>query len=375
MNEINIDDFYKMQPNSSVDNRIFSTIFREEDFYEHFYVCSNKTFERLSSIIKLLESPRLNTMIITGYRGCGKTNFLNFCKSIMENKIKTPQFNNVLSFEIDNIDILMSEKTNKKVLKKIERDYNDSLDKMRSILYDDFFGKDIQYISNNISNIIDNKLKAKCVYINFDAGKFEKKEPLQLKLTRILEELIEHLVEKKLQRIKNEIISFQENNKKLLDDAFENREPLKLKKFFEFLKKNKNIEKYSMIEDELHEELSKLDSDHLLLIINLIQYAIEIDDCANQKYVYFFDNVDFISDLQNNIFYNTIEAFWAFLREMGSLMDSLRIHDEKSIKFKKWLEVYDRTNYIFAMRETTAMHICDHLRDIVKSMCILILNL
>lgn len=367
-NGLEIENYYKMQPYNFIDNKSFSIFFDEKDFFKYFYVCSCKTFERLSSIASLIESSQSNAMIITGYRGCGKTNFLNFCRCIMEGKVDVPNFNDVFQFEIDNIELFKSQTTKRKAEKKLIENYNDSIEKIKITLFSEFYTASNDYLKANISNVLNDKLKAKCIYINFDADKVEREQPLQLKLSRILEEHIEYIINNQLQYVKTNVISFEFDNRKLITDAFENREPLKLKSIFKYLEKIKNIENYSQIEDELHMKLSDLDSDHLLLIISLIQYSLAIHENTNDRYVYLFDNIDFISDLQNNIFYSTIEAFWSFLREIGSLMDALRKDEEKSDRFKEWLNIYDRTNYLFAMRETTAMHICDHLRDVVRSM-------
>ena len=67
-----------------------------------------------------------------------------------------------------------------------------------------------------------------------------------------------------------------------------------------------------------------------------------------------------VSGQTNDVLRKTVSKFWDFTSEIQSLMNELRKKDLD--ENKEWIEIYDKFKYIFAMRETTAMHISDHLR-------------
>ena len=82
-NHITVTDFLVANPNSSSCNKAFKRIFRGTDFLKEFYIVSNKSFERLAEIAYVSNDITKNTVFITGYRGCGKTCFMNFLDKII----------------------------------------------------------------------------------------------------------------------------------------------------------------------------------------------------------------------------------------------------------------------------------------------------
>ena len=359
--QINAEKFYLMHPFSASSNITYSKALTNIDFFSEFYVLSNKTYERLSEIATLSNDRTKNTLIITGYRGCGKTNFLKFCQAIIEGKFHLQNY--VVAKEYakkfyQNCGITFGE--------RFEKEYRDSVKEIKNkYLNGSIANNELGDIESKIAGCINEQLKGNCEYINFGEDKSEKDKPLQIKLMRCIEEYIEdNITDGLLIKLYN---IFKETERDI-KNAFENASGVLLtKKFFSFLALELDTNKsvymctdYQMIEDKLDEILAKLDIDQLLFIVVLIRMIIQNN--VENKLFFLFDNIDIISSGENLLFYNTIMKFWDFLREMRSYIDRLR----RKRKCLDLIEMYDKCNFIFAMRETTAMHICDDLRERVK---------
>ena len=55
----------------------------EKCFFEIFMVISNKIYERMARIANVSLDSAMNTVFITGYRGCGKTTFSKILQAII----------------------------------------------------------------------------------------------------------------------------------------------------------------------------------------------------------------------------------------------------------------------------------------------------
>ena len=120
----------------------------------------------------------------------------------------------------------------------------------------------------------------------------------------------------------------------------------------------------------------------------------------DDKLVFVFDNIDIVSEDRNKIFNEAMDGFWSFLYNSRNLFveiqkqyskqkarDSIKAQHEKKkrlnlvnagsdsneciyLKYPElpFLQGYDRCNIVYAMRETTAMHIPDHIRDRFQSL-------
>ena len=71
----------------------------EELFFNAFMVVTNKIFERLARIANIVLDSSMNTVFITGYRGCGKTTFSKIMQAVMDSRIVLPQFDECLREE------------------------------------------------------------------------------------------------------------------------------------------------------------------------------------------------------------------------------------------------------------------------------------
>ena len=56
----------------------------EELFLDLFMVITNKTYERLASVANVVLDSAMNTLFITGYRGCGKTTFSKYLQAVID---------------------------------------------------------------------------------------------------------------------------------------------------------------------------------------------------------------------------------------------------------------------------------------------------
>ena len=91
-NTITASDYYISNPYSSSCNKAFKRIFKSSDFLKYFYLLSNKTYERLATIANVSEDSTKNTIFVTGFRGCGKTCFMNLLNSMINSEYNLPEF-------------------------------------------------------------------------------------------------------------------------------------------------------------------------------------------------------------------------------------------------------------------------------------------
>lgn len=358
--EINAEKYYLMHPFSSSSNITYSSALTDIDFFSEFYVISNKTYERLAEIAALSNNRTKNTVIITGYRGCGKTNFLKYCQAIVEGKTKVQDYSTakeIMRNFYKDCGITSFE--------KFDKNYEDTVEEIKCKYLSGMIND--SDLESQIAPCINNHLKGNCEYINFGEDKSEDKKPLEIKLMRFIEEAIEDNIKNGLLKKLYDIFKDTERD---IKNAFENASgELLTKNFFTFLGTELEgtnpiymCSTYEMIEDQLDKNLAKMDIDQLLFITVLIKMLIQ--NTTIIKMFFLFDNIDIISanSSENLLFYKTIMKFWDFLREMRSYIDRLR----RKNKRKNLIKMYDNCNFIFAMRETTAMHICDDLRERVK---------
>lgn len=85
-NERNIAHYLMATPFSAVNNMNYGETLKPEFFKQKFLVYDDlKQIE--DSIIKYLDDISQNTVLITGYQGCGKTTFVNYLAKILKNII------------------------------------------------------------------------------------------------------------------------------------------------------------------------------------------------------------------------------------------------------------------------------------------------
>lgn len=83
-NELKIEQFFIMHPFAIHEKTIYEEALSNIDFFSELFVENNKTFERLSTLCNIIDNHDKNLLVITGYRGCGKTNFVRFVMNLAE---------------------------------------------------------------------------------------------------------------------------------------------------------------------------------------------------------------------------------------------------------------------------------------------------
>ena len=372
-NNITVRKFFTMNPFSSLTNKQYKKFSNEINFFDDMNVISTKTIERLATLAKVSIDDSFNTLIVTGYSGSGKTNFLRFCEAIITGKTIIKDYEEIRK-EIEELYELQDNSLGKasgenlpdffsennvehdiNELVKLRFSFKNSLSKIKTILYTDYFEKNTNEIEKVISKDLNHILKGESIYFDFDAGKRDDIEPLEIKLTRHIEG---HLKQINYEKVKK-LGEFYRVNEAEFSNAFENRSQYLFSDALKFIceNKNDNFDEYKVL---LSQKLQDLEIDQLLCIEVLLK-ILELLDSDFEGYIYYFlDNIDMVSGQTNDVLRKTIAKFWDFTSEMQSLMDELR--EKNSPQNRKWIELGDQFKYIFAMRETTAMHISDHLR-------------
>lgn len=370
---INSDDlsperFFTMDPFSYVNDRQYSKIAQSVHFFDDLYVVTSKTYERLAMLAKMVTDSALTTIVITGYSGSGKTNFLRFCEAIIKDKVSIPEYETtqqkletLYAVKEQNGDSTFCDDSQDEGIKNelavIRKAFTSSLHQIKKTLYTQYRNCAISNIKTDIASFLNSKLKGEVVYFDFDADKQDSRMPLELKLTRQIESHLVRIDEESIERLCN----FYFANKEEFKRAFENRDSFHFEKSIKSIFASKNMQ-YDEYKDELSDHLLKLDIDQLMCIEVMLTIAERIPQEASTVF-YFLDNIDLISGTDNTVLINTISKFWDFLKEIQSFIHIIR----KKTEFKEinndWIERYDKFKYVFSMRETTAMHIGDHLRN------------
>lgn len=364
--KIDLSQFFTMHPFSATEKSVYDSALKNIDFYDTLYVKTFKTFERLSVICNVINNTAKNLIVVTGYRGCGKTNFLHLIKHIFDGYKLDETISNVYKNELDKANNIEDLK------EAIAHKYNDSIKRINSSL---FFAEEIGDVDGSIFNealnmYIEKHLSGCCKYINFDEGGMGRNKPFSTKLFFMLRNSVEEQIksgtfEKIIEKIKDFVI----RNKWIIAENFENIDYRKLEQFWNNVyKKSKTLEPDSFYEF-LFEELKKLDLSQLLFAYTIWEYSeisINNPNTSERRLLYLLDNIDMISDGNTNIFQNTIMGIWQFIWDSRNVFSKIKEKENKDDL--DFCEIYSNTKIIVAMRETTAMHISGHLRDKMRSL-------
>lgn len=358
-NEIELGQFFTMHPFSASEKNVYDLALKEIDFFKELYIKNNKTYERFATVCHVINNAKKNLVVITGYRGCGKTNFLRLIKHISDggDGLETLE-------ELRNLDLAYAK--NRDDLKTlINSEYEKSISNIRTILFgsnhsltDGIKGKDyIEYISHQLSG--------KCKYINFDEGGMGRDKPFSTKLFYSIRASIRKYEKTGcLIEIVKLIDDFSIRNQWIIEENFENIDFRTLKKFWRTIKAKLFEIQGNNSYDEFLDELKGLSLEQLLFVYTIWEYAVIITtdrEKKERKLIYLLDNIDIISDGSTDIFQNTMMGIWKFIWDTRNVFAKIR--DNQREEDKLFIELYDKTNIIVAMRETTAMHISGHLRD------------
>lgn len=358
-NEIELHQFFKMHPYSASEKVLYDSALKEVDFFKEFYVKNNKTYGRLATVCNVINNKERNLVVITGYRGCGKTNFLRLIKYISDGKKGLETLEELRSMELDyakNIDELK---------KQIQKDYKKTIAKIRTTFFNDMYGMDDETVGKIFVDYISERMVGKCKYINFDEGGMGREKPFSTKLFFSIRSSIEEYQKKgRFFEIINLINGFVVENRWIIKGNFEEIDFSTLEDFWENLNNTLLHLQNEDFYEALLDEFKKLTLEQLLFVYIIWDYAgiiISKKDNSARRLIYLLDNIDIISDGITDIFINTMMGIWKFMWDTRNVFAKIREKQKKGDK--EFVALYDKTSFIVAMRETTAMHISGHLRD------------
>lgn len=364
-NSISVSDYFISNPYSSSCNKAFKKIFQPEDFLEQFYFISNKTYERLAAIAYVANDSTQNTIFITGFRGCGKTCFMNLLNNIIEEKFMLPEYSECLKEEIKLTNKLFREQPmeGKEEVKLIKQRYNNS---KRNILHE--LKGQLQYLnpkqssSSNFVKFISETLKGNSVFLNFDSGNYSNNQiPFNQKFIFKIELIIELIINEYCSEKYKEnpfclFLDFYSRNCNLFNEAFEQDNILL--DFIDFLKENLiNSNGFEKIKRSLDNILYKMNLEQMLCILTFLYISKNMADQTRGKLFFILDNMDII--YRNNILEQSMYEYQNFITGMNNIMDKIDSSE------KEWSKRYENIVFVFAMRETTAMQIADQFFDSV----------
>ncbi len=366
-NKIELSQFFTMHPFSATERILYDTALKDIDYFNTLYIKSYKTYERLATICNVVDNVSKNLIVVTGYRGCGKTNFLRLVEHISEGNEIEESIGELYQEELEcalGIEDLKD---------SITENFNESLKRIRSSLFfaEEIYGADDQTINEKLRTYISSHLTGKCKYINFDEGGMGREKPFSSKLFYLLRNSIKKYTDNgRIETIINKIVEFVNRNKWTIEENFENIEYKKLRDFWRSLYREFfSFKDEDALYDFLFEELKKLDLEQLLFAYTIWEYA-EISTSnrkdSDKKLLCLLDNIDMISDGNTDIFQNTMMGIWKYIWDTRNVFSE--IGKKNCLDDYEFLEIYSKTKIIVAMRETTAMHISGHLRDKMRGL-------
>lgn len=370
-NHITVTDFLVANPNSSSCNKAFKRIFRGTDFLKEFYIVSNKSFERLAEIAYVSNDITKNTVFITGYRGCGKTCFMNFLDKIIKGDYVLKRYNEYLNinrelikdvyknqrvildnnyfYKEEHDEIIKLESEYKKSKKRIEVDLEAQLE---------LYSKDDK---KEISDYLNYALKGKSIYLNFETGMNSRNIPFNAKFIKQISAVINDIIRRKDTNHNPFSILFDlyQNNMSKFDHTFENKNEI-----YTFMKYLGDVlvcaERTVDVRSELDQKLNNMSLEQLIMVLVLLYISIEkcYGNKENQynKIFLLFDNMDII--YRQTLLEQSMYSYSYFIENMNTLMEGLEESGEK-----EWSIIYENITFIFAMRETTSMQISGHFKD------------
>ena len=161
--KIDLDQYLIMHPFSASTKKVYEVALRGIDFFNELYIKNNKTYERLAIISKVFNNAERNLVVVTGYRGCGKTNFLKLVQYISDRNKPLEGFEERRKKDLENTDNIND----------VNEKYAISLQVIKRILFNELHGLNEENSSDALTNYIYEHLAGKCKYINFDEGGIE----------------------------------------------------------------------------------------------------------------------------------------------------------------------------------------------------------
>lgn len=358
--EIDFESFLKMHPFSARNMSVYGPALQNINYYSELHIKSVMMYLRLAEISNVLSTNLKNLVIITGYRGCGKTNFLRFIEHIAQGEEIRQTLSETFFAQQQNIDDPDDKKAHKEEYDRTQKDIFATL--QGAVDENDITG-------DKLNRYIEESLKSQATYLNFDIGGFQKNRPFSAKLYFMLEEKIKGSIrDGTLKSIVRLIDGFVERNETAIKLNFEQHDQMELADLWE--KAKLSFDAANQNEDSIKQllpALQRVTLEHLLLAFFLWEFAWHIITKPNQneKLLYLLDNIDMISNRDGITFRNTIIGIFSYICNSRHLFSDIGQRSTNSDD-KKICDYYARTNIIIAMRETSAMKIMDHDRKVIR---------
>lgn len=362
VNEIQIDfeGYLKMHPFSLNTKDVYDPALEGINYYEELHIKTIGMFKRLAEITDVLNNQRQNLIMITGYCGTGKTNFVHF----IEHLVNGGNINKTLA-EVASIQRPIINDSDE--LKKWDEQYKIIQDEIYHSLKGYLNRSEITEKALNIH--IENSLRGNSTYINFDMGGVNADKPLSLKLYQHLkEELKETIANGEAFEVLDNLEMFIGRHGESIDHHFETDQEDKLRTFWKNMKFEFGIAKETKRTDGILKLIKEINLTQLLLVYILWDYVYRLlkdKKACQRKYIYLFDNIDMIANGDGSKLRNTIDGIFTFDYCSRMMFSEIK---EKSIEAidREICEYYYNSNFIIAMRETSAMRITEHYRKMVR---------
>lgn len=356
--------YFLMHPFSVSEKMTYKSALENVDYYKAFYIINSKTYERLATICNVIHNAQKNLVIITGYRGCGKTNFLHLVKDLASGKF--PLKNMEDTYHVN----LTYAGNNNDLKKQIHDERANAIKRIRATLFSKYYGKDDDTIFKDIAPFITKQISGMCKYVNFDEGGMGRQKPFSMKLFSLLrDDLEQHIKKGTLHIVIDKITSFVSRNQRIIEDNFEYIDFSTLKAFWRAAQSDFSLLQGEELWESVMKHIEVLSLEQILFVYTILEYA-EILTCqpdnTKKKLIYILDNIDIIADGTTNIFQNTMMGIWNFIWDTRNVFTKLKEKGDTSDE--EFIDLYSRTKIIVAMRETTAMHISEHWRGIMRSL-------
>jgi hypothetical protein len=359
-------------PYSDIKNYSLDGIITELLFYKEFFVLSYKHYERIAQIFDVAESINKHSVFISGFLGTGKTSFVNYLKRLINKEENLPKinendfklFNDPKLFNpqdlpkfIESLNSLLGPKLKRdKIDPDIVQDIDKSFEKKRND--NDFLKKLFNQINVYIEHL-NNNFSGKAVCLNFEYESNDLNDPILHKLLINLKKRIYKIINEG-ENVRKTVGAILGQTISAFGPTFlDGKDGSYMKKFRNFINDNFiSAKTYEEIENSLNEALKDLKIDQILSLLLLQDLSYMKFHGSNRKLFYIFDNLDAIFD--NTILDNFVRQYTLFHSDISKL---LRDQPVKKIIFEDGHSFHSDVCFIFNMRETSQMHIADHLRN------------
>lgn len=318
----------------------------EECFFNSFMVTTNKTYERLARVANVVLDAAMNSVFITGYRGCGKTTFSKLLQALIDSRIE------LIKFEDCKEEERKLNQYDEKYLEELEERYNKSKEAVYVTLSDIVDCDDFQSI-DECMDFVYATIKGMSKYVNFEVGINQTERPVEEKLNLEVRGLIKELMVKGKENVFKNLISIYKCTDKF--EIFKNGIQY-WEDFYTLIEMQVcDGKNYNEIKTNLEVILRAFNSTQLLCIYTLLNMICA--DESMQRIFLILDNIDVVFDIST--LEDFTKEFALFEENFSEIFPDIL---ETGI-LKNTAGFYDNIVYIFVMRETSANQISDHFTD------------